>query len=250
MKGEGTEFERMREYRPGDEPRKVDWKTTARMGKLIVREMGQERNQNLMLLIDMGRMMQQTTDGLSHFDYALNTAIVLTTVAEKKGDTVGAVFFSDRVKRYIPLSRGRGKADILVKTGYAMEPEPVATNFGRLFRYVMTQLRKRSLVVLMTHLSPGEDHRLIQEYMKHLGGHHLPLVIFFREPALERESRIVSADEKQLFRRAAAGKLLLERKEALETLNQAGVMALDTLPGELSTVAISSYLDIKARNLL
>ena len=250
MKGDGTEFERMREYRQGDDPRRIDWKTTARLSKLIVREMGQERNQNIMFMIDMGRMMRQTTGGLSHFDYALNTAIILGHIAQQKGDNVGALLFSDTVKRYVPLGRGRGSVEALVHAAYDIEPQQVATNYRRAFKQVMTRVRRRSLILLMTHLVPGEDQRLIRAYTQSLGQRHLPLCLFFKEPSLEEEVMVVPSTVGESFHHAAAADILLERTEGLSMLRHAGVMALDALPGEYSAVAISQYLDIKARNLL
>jgi uncharacterized protein (DUF58 family) len=250
MKGEGTEFERLREFRMGDEPRKVDWKTTAKLGKLIVREMGQERNQNVMILVDMGRMMRQTTEGLSHFDYALNTAIILGHIAADRGDNVGAVFFSNRVKKFVPLGRGRNSVNAIVHAGYDIEPEQTSTNYSRLFRHVATNVRKRSLLLLVTHMIPGEDHRLVRSFLTMLGRQHLPLCLFFREPALEEEVSRIPKDPQSAFRRAAAADILLERSEGLAGLHHAGVLATNAMPGELSTVAISNYLDIKARNLL
>jgi uncharacterized protein (DUF58 family) len=250
MRGDGTEFERMREYRPGDEPRRVDWKTTARLGKLYVREMGQERNQNVLFLIDVGRMMQQTTDGLSHFDYALNTAIILGHIAQAKGDNVGALLFSDTVKKYVPLTRGRLAVDAIVRAAFDLEPESVATNYRRAFKYVMAHVRRRALLLVMTHLVPGEDQRLIRGYAAHLGRRHLPLCLFFREPSLAAAVEKVPATAAEAYHLAAAADILLDRQESLSILRHAGVMALDAAPGEYSAVAINQYLDIKARNLL
>lgn len=250
MKGDGTEFERLREYRPGDEPRKVDWKSTARFGKLIVREMGRERNQNLIMMIDTGRMMRQKTAGLSHFDYALNTAIILGHVAARRGDNVGAILFSDRIRKYIALGRGRATVDGIVRSCYDMEPESVATNYSQLFQFVATKVRKRSLLILMTHFVPGEDHQLIRTFMGMLGRQHLPLCLFFREPSLEAQAETIPRTTRESFRRAAACELLIERYESLTHLHHSGIMAATAFPGELSAVAIGNYLDIKARNLL
>jgi uncharacterized protein (DUF58 family) len=250
MKGEGTEFERLRDYRPGDEPRKVDWKATRRFDKLIVREMGQERNQNVLLLIEMGRMMRQLSLGLTHFDYALDTAIILAHIAQSRGDNVGAVFFSDSVQRFVPLSRGRGAVDAIVHAGYDLEPHPIATSYARMFRHVSAHVNKRSLLLLMTHLVPGEDSRLVRSYMKVLGRRHLPLCLFFTDPEIQKALSKVPANAEEAFARAAAADLLLERQEGLAALRQAGVLALDSVPGQMSALAIGSYLDIKARNLL
>ncbi|MBN2343109.1 MAG: DUF58 domain-containing protein [Deltaproteobacteria bacterium] len=250
VKGDGHEFERMRDYRSGDEPRKVDWKTTARLNRLIVREMGQDRNQNVLFMIDMGRLMQQTTDGLSHFDYALNTAIILGHIAQKKGDNIGAVLFSDKVKKYVPLRKGRGAVDALIMAAYDMEPEPVATNYSHAFKHVMANVNKRSLLLLMTHMGKGEEQRLIRTYASYLGRQHLPLCLFFKEPALERAVRNVPHSTKEAFEVAAAADLMMDRTESLSRLQHAKVLALDALPGQYSATAINNYLDIKARNLL
>ncbi|MBN2525750.1 MAG: DUF58 domain-containing protein [Deltaproteobacteria bacterium] len=250
MKGDGHEFERMRDYRSGDEPRKVDWKTTARLGRLIVREMGQDRNQNVFFMIDMGRLMQQTTDGLSHFDYALNTAIILSHIAQKKGDNIGAILFSDKVKKYIPLRKGPTAVDALIMAAYDMEPESVATNYSNAFKHVMANVNKRSLLLLMTHMGKGEEQRLVRTYASYLGRQHLPLCLFFKEPSLERAVEHVPQTAREAFEVAAAADLMLDRMESLSRLRHARVLALDALPGQYSATAINHYLDIKARNLL
>lgn len=250
MKGDGHEFERMRDYRPGDEPRRVDWKTTARLNRLIVREMGQDRNQNVLFMIDMGRLMQQTTDGLSHFDYALNTAIILSHIAQKKGDNIGAVLFSDKVKKYVPLRKGRSAVDALILAAYDLEPEPVATNYSNAFKHVMENVNKRALLLLMTHMGKGEEQRLMRTYSAYLGRQHLPLCLFFKEPDLERLSQEVPKSAKEAFEVAAAADLMLDRIEGLSRLKHSKIFALDALPGQYSATAINNYLDIKARNLL
>ncbi len=249
-RGDGHEFERMRDYRAGDDPRKVDWKTTARLQRLIVREMGQDRNQNVFFMIDMGRLMQQTTDGLSHFDYALNTAIILSHIAQKKGDNIGAILFSDKVKKYVPLRKGPTAVDALLMAAFDLEPERVATNYSNAFKHVMANVNKRCLLLLMTHLGKGEEQRLIRTYASYLGRQHLPLCLFFREPSLERASAQVPHTAREAFEVAAAADLMLDRMESLSRLRHARVLALDALPGQYSATAINHYLDIKARNLL
>jgi len=249
-RGDGHEFERMRDYRPGDDPRRVDWKTTARVGRLIVREMGQERNQNLVFLIDRGRLMRQTTDGLSHFDYALNTAMILSHIARRRGDNIGAVIFSDRVHRYLPLQRGSGAVDALIHAMFDVEPEPVATDFSAAFRHVGASIHRRSLLLLMTHMGGASEQRQLREWTRHMTGRHLPVCLFFKEPALEEELSRPVTDPPDAFAKAAAAELWMERQERLSRLNRDGVMALDALPGEYSALAIARYLDVKARNLL
>ena len=250
MRGDGTEFERMREYRDGDDPRAVDWKSTARLNRLIVREMGEERNQNVLFLIDAGRMMRQTTGGLSHFDYALNTAIILGHIATRRGDNVGALLFADKVLGFVPLGRGRAAVDAIVHATYDLEPAEVATNYRRAFRYVMAQVRRRALLLMMTHLVPGEDQRLIRAYGQHVGRQHLPLCLFFREPAVQSAVRAAPRTVAETFHRAAAADMVAERLEGISTLRHRGVLALDALPEEYSAAAIGQYLDIKARHLL
>jgi uncharacterized protein (DUF58 family) len=248
--GAGMEFERMREYRPGDEPRMVDWKTTARIGKLTVREMGEERNQNILIAIDTGTMMRQTTGGMSHFDYALNTTIFLSHIASKKGDNVGVILFNDKIVKYLPLNRGIGAVDNIVAHCYDANPEPVATDYDVLFQFIMQTVQKRSLLITMTHMGFEDEQRAIDKWSREMMRRHLPLFLFFKDPSFETSLAALPRNRTEAFQHAATANTLVERRQALNNLLNNGIMALETAPEEHSAVAINNYLQIKTRSLL
>ncbi|MEQ8166503.1 MAG: DUF58 domain-containing protein, partial [Alphaproteobacteria bacterium] len=108
LRGRGTEFDRLREYRRGDEFRSIDWKATSRHQELISREYVVEKNQNIIFLLDCGRSMCNADEGVTNFDRALNAVILLSYVALRQGDTVSLMACSNKVERWVPPVRGAG----------------------------------------------------------------------------------------------------------------------------------------------
>src|SRR6185295_368218 len=132
-RGGESEFERLREYRRGDEYRAIDWRATARRQKLIAREYQLESNQSILFLLDAGRLMTAEAHGLSLFDHALNATLMLSHVAARAGDRVGLLAFADAVKSYAPPSGGAGAARQIVQAGYDLHPDLVETNYAIAF---------------------------------------------------------------------------------------------------------------------
>src|SRR6185295_17006205 len=149
-RGGESEFERLREYRRGDEYRAIDWKATARRQKLIAREYQLESNQTILFLLDAGRLMTAETKGLSLFDHALNATLMLAHVAARGGDRVGLLTFSDEIKSFAPPAGGPGAARRIVQAGYDLYPDLVETNYALPFEQIGIRVRKRTLVVLFT----------------------------------------------------------------------------------------------------
>jgi len=130
LRGRGTEFDRLREYRREDEYRSIDWKATARTRQLISREYVVERNQNLVILLDCGRSMCNETAGVTHFDRALNAGILLSHVAMKQGDTVSWLAAGNAIHRYIPSLRGAPAMPSLIRQTFDLEPTYDRTDYS------------------------------------------------------------------------------------------------------------------------
>jgi uncharacterized protein (DUF58 family) len=129
-RGEGSEFHQLREFRDGDSMRQVDWRATARHGKLISREYQDERDQNIIMLLDCGRRMRTQDDELSHFDHALNAMLLLTYVALRQGDAVGVGTFSGE-QRWVKPVRGAGMLNTILNQVYDLEPSTEAPDYSR-----------------------------------------------------------------------------------------------------------------------
>src|SRR5262249_1478096 len=129
LRGRGSEFDRLREYRREDEFRHIDWKATARQQTLVSREYVVERNQNILIVIDAGRSMCNELEGITHLDRALNAAIVLSYVALRQGDNVGILAFSNQVERWVRPVRGTGGIQTIIRHTYDLAPRYEASDY-------------------------------------------------------------------------------------------------------------------------
>lgn len=250
LRGRGTEFDRLRDYRREDEPRHIDWKATARNQRLISREYVVERNQNVIIVLDAGRGMCNAVDDVSHFDRALNAAVMLSYVALRQGDNVAAMVCSNRLQRWVPGVRGANGAQILIRQTFDVQPEFVASDYGLMAEELRRRFRKRSLVILLTHAMDDLHLSAISHHFRGLRNPHLVLTAFLRATPLQQRVSVVPGDDLEAFQAAAAAEMLLGLSLKLAELERSGVMVLDAIPENLSADMISRYLDIKARHLL
>jgi len=250
LKGRGNEFDRLREYRREDEYRSIDWKATARHQELISREYVVERNQNLLFLLDCGRSMCNTTDGITHFDRALNAAILLSYVALRQGDTVGMLACSNQVERWVPPVRGSGGVQTLIRQVYDLESKYDATDYGLMVEQLRMRYRKRSLVVLLTHALDEVHMRTIGRNMRELRRPHLILGAFLQNVPLHDRLNVVPKTDLEAFQIAAAAEMMAAQSLQIARLEKSGLLVTDSTPENLSANLISQYLEIKARHLL
>jgi uncharacterized protein (DUF58 family) len=250
LRGREGEFERLREYRREDELRHVDWKATAKYQKLISREYTVERNQNIVFLLDCGRSMSNETDGISHLDRGLNAAIILSYIALGQGDNVSLLAFSNRMERAAGPVRGKGAIRTLIRQSFDLEPTMEASDYGLACEDLMRRQKKRALVVLITHAIDQQHLSSIGLYLRTLVSPHLFLVVFLKDVALAELAGRVPGDDVDAFHVAAAAEMMASQARRIAELRDAGILVLETLPGELSSELINQYLDLKARHLL
>jgi uncharacterized protein (DUF58 family) len=249
--GSDNEFERLRDYAEGDDPRHLDWRATARRRKLTVRAHQQNQSQRILFLIDCGRMMTgDTGDGLSPLDHALNAMLLLAHVALIRHDQVGLLAFSDRTLAYVPPGGGARRIGRLVHAVHDVFPEAVETRYDRAFLELERRCRKRSLVVLLSNLFDEVNAGIVGQYLGNLSGRHLPLGVFLRDADLFALADSAPERGTGLYQAAAAADLLNWREEVLAGLRGRGVLTLDVFPRELTGELVSRYLEIKARHLL
>ena len=250
LRGQGSEFERLREYRIEDEPRQIDWKATARHQALISREYNVEGNQSIMLLLDCGRSMRNESDGISYMDRCLNAAIMLSYIALGQGDNVSLMAFSNKMERYIRPLRGKPAVQTLIRSTYDLEARPYAADYSMAVEQLMLRHRKRALVILMTHATDEQHLKTISRYLRSYRSSHLVLCIFLRDDALEKLAGEVPEDDVAAFSTAAAAELLAAQSRQLATLRDSGIMVLESVPDDLASQVINQYLEIKARQLM
>ncbi|MFC5437239.1 DUF58 domain-containing protein [Rhodanobacter umsongensis] len=243
-RGEGTEFQELRDYRVGDSLRKIDWKATARSSRLISREYRDERNQQVVLMLDCGRRMLAQDDRLAHFDHVLNASLALASIALRQGDAVGMLACTGQQQRWLPPQQGSGGMDMLLGAGYDLQAMPLATDYLAAASALQAHQQRRALVVLITNVRDEDDVEL-RMAVSMLSKRHLVMLVSLRELALDRAAVDPGADLETSIRSAAAMHYLNERERVHEGLRREGINMLDVSCAELSGALIERYLSLK-----
>lgn len=255
VRGGDTEFERLRPYQVGDEPRHVDWRATARKDELVVRQFQAESNQNVIFLLDVGRSMRGQEDaedrtGISAVDHAMNAALLAADVALRGGDRAGLLVFDDAPRTWLPPTGGRAGGRKLTRAIYALDANLNATDYRGAISFLRTQAKARSLVIVFTNVLEPRSADDLASAVRGLMPRHLPLVVLMRDLDLEALVTTPIAREEDLFVRAAAAEAMTFRDGLIRQLRQAGVLVLDAKPSDVTPELVKSYLEIKARRLL
>lgn len=248
--GEGRLFESIKEWVPGDEMRTIDWKATARRGKLMSRQYEDERRQQVMMVIDAGRLLTAEIDGRPRLEAAIDAALDLAHAAVEHDDNIGLLVFADEVLQFVPPTRGRRALRQVLEALAAVEGRLVEPNYPAAFAYLASRSRKRSLTVLFTDVIDRTASDAFVAQAGSLRPRHLPLAVTLRDPGLERlaTSRANTADD--AFQRAAAEELLEARDAALGELRSHGVLVLDVLPDGAARAVVEQYERLKRRALV
>jgi uncharacterized protein (DUF58 family) len=258
QRGEGTAFESLRDYTPDDQYRSINWKATARRGKPISTDYEPERSQRVMIGIDVGRMMRSpiriddpggVSWNMAKADFVINSVLLLSYVASRKGDQVGLIVFADQVQQFIAPGPGASHFQKLLEAMYALGSQPVEADYSRAVSYLRSHNKKRSLVVMFTDLSGARASESLLLHMPRLAPAHLPLLVTIRDPALDLEARQKPDDSDSVYRRAVAEQLLDERRLLLDNLRTRGVLTLDADAQHLSMSVVNRYLELKNRML-
>jgi uncharacterized protein (DUF58 family) len=249
-RGGESEFEQLRDYIPGDAYRSIDWKATARRGKLVSREYQLERDQHLLLAIDTGRLLTAETDGISLFDHALNATLMLAHIASRGGDRVGLLTFDSEIRTYVPPAAGARVMQQIIRSSYAVHPRLHATDFEQGLSWLSAKVRKRTLVVLFTQVNDQTGADELIRMSRQLLPRHLPVVVIFRDVDIDALAEVRASSALDDYTAGAAAELLSWRDAVLARLRAAGIIVVDVRPGELTPRLVNTYLDVKARHLL
>ena len=248
-RGEGLDFEQLREYRRDDSPRHIDWKATARMRKPIVREYQDERDQQILFLLDCGQRMRSCDDALSHFDHTLNAMLLLSYVALRQGDGVGFATFAHPTPRYFAPRKSTATVQMLLNATYDLQPTLQTPDYLAAAELVGRQLRKHSLVILLTNLRDEDDATLLPA-LTLLGHKHLVLLANLRETGLDAMIQQPIGDFDDALGYAAAIDYRQARQRQLASLRAQGVTVLDTAPAQLPVALVNRYWEMKRSGIL
>ena len=250
QRGQGREFESLREYREGDEWRDICWSATARRGKLISKSYRIERSQTVWLVLDAGRLLRTRVLGLSKLDYAAGAALSLAQVALYSGDRVAMLAYGRRVQQRLPAGRGAGHVRALLEGLAQIKGEELEADHQRAAEALLTYQKRRSLVVWLTDLSETATTPEVIESASRLAHRHLVLFTVIGQPELRELLRERPETPRQMFHHVAAQEIVQRRDVLLRTLRQQGALTLEVDPAHLSSAIVNQYLSAKERSLI
>lgn len=249
--GVHTEFESLRDYRPGDEARAVNWRASARRGRLVVNQYQAERTQQVMLVLDAGRLMVPEYKGVPRFEYALSAALQLGRLAASRDDRVGMMIFGREVGSLLPPARGQVQVARLAEAAYRIKPEMIEPDYAGALARLSGSLKRRSLLLFFTDLVSPEVSQDLLEHLQRLVPRHLVVVLSISDPAMSALARQQEPDDlADAYAQASADWVLEERAAARTALSRRGIAVLDVPPLQLSSAAINKYLEVKGRGAL
>jgi uncharacterized protein (DUF58 family) len=248
--GAGSEFDALREYVPGLDPRAISWKASARHRRLLVQEFRAERNHQVVLAFDTGHLMAEPLLGLPRLDHAVSAGLLLAHVSLRLGDRVGLMGFDAVPRAFTTPVGGLGAFPRLRAAAAALAYSTVETNFALGLAELSARLRRRSLVVVFTEIVDTVSAEIMVENVARLARRQLVLFVVQQNPALDAIRLARPRRMGDVHRAVVAAELEAEREQVLARLRRKGVLCVHAPPDGVSTRLLNRYLDVKRRELI
>jgi uncharacterized protein (DUF58 family) len=249
-RGGSDEFDSLREYRPDDEFRRINWKATARSPRPIANDYREEHNQQVVMLLDASRATAGQVEGVSRLEHSLDAAIVVANLSARVGDHVGALAFGRDVRAFVEPRGGPSQPPRLLRLLFDLEPGLHAANYPQAFAALLTRHRRRAWLVLFTDLSEESVLEPLLRAIPVLVSRHLLVVASVRDPEVEALATSVPWTSEDAYDRASAGGFVTWRDRAAARIRSLGATVIDAQPGTLSAAVADEYLRIKTMGRL
>ena len=248
--GQSLEFEQIKEYVSGDDIRTLNWKASARKGGLMVNSFMEERSQQVYCIIDKGRLMKMSFDGMTLLDYAINSCLVLSNICLKKQDKVGIITFSTEPGSVLPADRKVSQAERILQLLYKQKTDFLESDFEMLYLQIRSKIKHRSLLILFTNFESLSGLNRQIDYLRSLAHNHLLLVIFFENSELDELRNSHAKDIEEVYIKTIAEKFAFEKRIIAKELSKYGILSILSSPKNLTVNTINKYLELKARQAI
>ena len=248
--GHNNEFEQIKNYVQGDDVRTLNWKATSRKSELMVNQYQEERSQNIYSIIDKSRAMEHDFQDMSLLDYAINSTLVFTNIALRKGDKVGVFTYSDKIGSKLAANSGANHLQKVMELLYNQKTHFKEADFGLLFQTIRQNIRNRSLIMLYTNFDTELGMRRALPLLKRIARNHLLVVVFFENTKLQEVVVDKPTTLRDVYVSAVAEDIInVKRRIAIE-LNRNGIHTVLTKPEDLNVQTINKYLEFKSRGMI
>lgn len=249
VRGQGTEFDSLREYVRGDDVRSIDWRASARTSHVVVRTWQPERDRRVVLVLDTSRTSAGRVEDVPRLDSAMDAALLLAALAARAGDRIDFVAGDRRVRSRLRSAGARDVAANLQDTMADLEPVIAEADWDALAGAVQGFGKQRALVVLLTPLEPSAVEEGLLTVLPALTRHHRVVLASVKDPALDRLSAARGTVD-EVYDAAAAEQVLGRRARTAELLRTLGVDVVDADAERLPPALADHYLHLKAQGLL
>ncbi len=248
--GEGSEFHQLRDFVRGMDVKSIDWKRSARYRQLVAKELRAERNHHIIIAFDNGYLMREEIAGLPKIDHAVTAGLATAWAAAIGGDLVGFYAYDARPRIFVKPEPGRIAFNHLRTRTAELSYVTQETNHTLALSELNARTPKRSLIVVFSDFVDTTTAELLVENVSILAKRHVIIFVAIRDPNMDAMVEDAPDTMDDVAELVAVGQTLKERRAVFDRLARLGVMVIDARPGTLTPQLISTYLEIKARELI
>lgn len=248
--GQHSEFDQIREYVKGDDYRAINWKTTAKKGKIMTNQYQDERSQQIYCILDMGRVMKMPFERMSLLDYAINSSLVLSNTALQKHDKAGLITFNTEINTFHEAERKSNTIAKFLESLYKLDTRFLESNFEILYITIKRKITHRSLLILFTNFESMVSLTTQLPNLKRLARNHLLLVVIFENTEITEFRKKEVHTLQDIYTQTIADKFIHDKVLMIKELNNHGIHSVLVKPQDLSAKLVNKYLELKARNLI
>ncbi len=248
--GHQMEFDQIREYTKGDDYRTINWKATARRSSLMVNQYQDEKSQQVISIVDLGRTMKMPFEGMTLLDYAINSSLVLSKIAMLKQDKAGLITFNNKVRTIVPPQRNSKQMQVIMEALYNQTTMFEEQSIQALYAAIRRQVHQRSLLVIYTNYESLSAAKRQLPMLQKLANDHMVVIVFFENTELKQLTESKASDMEGIYIKTIAEKFAYDKRRIVLELERYGIHSVLTAPENLTVETINKYLELKARGYI
>ena len=248
--GNSKEFDTIKDYVMGDDPRNINWSATARRGHLMTNHYIDERSQNIYCLIDKSRSMRMPFEGMTLLDYSINASLVISDIAMKKGDQAGLITFEHKIDTTIKANHRGAQIYQIMEALYHQKTSFNEVDIASVYTHAVKNVNQRSLMLMFTNFESIHSLNRQLPYLKLINRKHLLIVVYFRNTEVDKLLVDKANSTREIYDQAIGRQMLEEKLLIRDELSKAGILSLYTTPQNLNVDVINKYIEVKAKRML
>lgn len=248
--GHNNEFEQIKNYVQGDDPRTINWKATSRSNELMVNQYQEERSQSIYAILDKSRTMEQSFEGLTFLDFAINSTLAFANIALKKGDKFGCITFESKTDAILPADGKKIQLKKTLELLYNQKSDFLAANYEEIYHTIRKQIPNRSTLLLFTNFETEVDMKRVLPVLRRINKNHNLVVVFFENIHLDHIILKQPENIREVYLQQVADDFVNVQRRISNELRKNGIQTVLSHPEKLSVDTINKYLAMKSGGLV